>query len=363
MAIQFNCPYCTASIRVPDSTAGKRGKCPKCETLILIPQVERPEVDSAAVTRIDSQSPFEAPPSAEPSTADHGGAAVDADGPAVAVPMIETSQPLMASRVRQRRSRMSASMVVPMVFGAALIVVVLFWFRQPAATLEGKLSAVKLDTESVEPAVVPRSTIAVAENIRESVLTDLEREPQLLKSPKSMNVEFVGSSAGLEIHLYSVPTTQFFVVDPRTDEKLSRYLAEHTKAWNRVRSDVLRGASAEFFKEWYAIRQRDPRGVVKDLLKYRNEIGLSALVGAVGFQVEADVAGQRYRCVYEDDNRQLYFLLPAQTTRFTLRGREIAGSQPPFEASFLVELAAPQPAADEPKTADGAMQAASPDDN
>ena len=258
---------------------------------------------------------------------------------------------------------MSASVIAPMVCGAALIVVVLFWFRQPAETMEGALSAVKLETESLEPALVPRSTIAVSEDVLDSVLNDLEREPQLLKSPKSMNVEFVGTSDGLEIRVSTVPTTRLFVVDPRTDAMLSRYFVEHTKQWNRARADVLRSASAQFFKEWYAIRQRDPRGIVKDLLRYRNEIGLSALVRAAGFHVEAEIGGRRYRCIYEDDNRQLYFLLPAETKKFTLRGREIAGEQQPFEGSYLVEVAVPKPPAEDAKTAGDEMDDAGPGGN
>ena len=37
MAIQFNCPYCTATIQVPDSAAGKKGTCPQCQTKLVVP--------------------------------------------------------------------------------------------------------------------------------------------------------------------------------------------------------------------------------------------------------------------------------------------------------------------------------------
>ena len=38
MAIEFDCPHCTASIRVGDSSAGKVGKCPQCKEKIRVPQ-------------------------------------------------------------------------------------------------------------------------------------------------------------------------------------------------------------------------------------------------------------------------------------------------------------------------------------
>ena len=43
MAIEFNCPYCTAVIRVPDNAGGGKGRCPKCATRISVPKVSTPK--------------------------------------------------------------------------------------------------------------------------------------------------------------------------------------------------------------------------------------------------------------------------------------------------------------------------------
>ena len=45
MAIEFDCPYCTAAIRIGDQAAGKQGACPKCGTTLVVP---RPESTTAA---------------------------------------------------------------------------------------------------------------------------------------------------------------------------------------------------------------------------------------------------------------------------------------------------------------------------
>jgi hypothetical protein len=37
MAIRFNCPNCSTPLAVPDTGAGKKGKCPKCAAEILVP--------------------------------------------------------------------------------------------------------------------------------------------------------------------------------------------------------------------------------------------------------------------------------------------------------------------------------------
>ena len=50
MAIEFDCPYCTATIRVPDAFGGKQGRCPKCDTHLLVPLVVRPGSPTVADT-------------------------------------------------------------------------------------------------------------------------------------------------------------------------------------------------------------------------------------------------------------------------------------------------------------------------
>lgn len=41
--MQVTCSNCQTKIRVPDSAAGKKGKCPKCGTIIAIPALDAPE--------------------------------------------------------------------------------------------------------------------------------------------------------------------------------------------------------------------------------------------------------------------------------------------------------------------------------
>ncbi|HCK52778.1 MAG TPA: hypothetical protein DIC23_06140, partial [Planctomycetaceae bacterium] len=56
MAIEFNCPYCTAVIRVGDTAVGKKGTCPKCDTAVVVPRpgvVSSTEPVSTATTSPD----------------------------------------------------------------------------------------------------------------------------------------------------------------------------------------------------------------------------------------------------------------------------------------------------------------------
>lgn len=37
VSIDFHCPYCGVSIKAPEKTGGKKGRCPKCQQAVYIP--------------------------------------------------------------------------------------------------------------------------------------------------------------------------------------------------------------------------------------------------------------------------------------------------------------------------------------
>lgn len=54
--MQVTCSNCQSKIRVPDSAAGKKGKCPKCGNVIVIPALEAPADEPAPAA---AGSPFD----------------------------------------------------------------------------------------------------------------------------------------------------------------------------------------------------------------------------------------------------------------------------------------------------------------
>lgn len=42
MPIQFQCPHCGHSMQLPDASAGKQGKCPKCQGVVTVPAAVAP---------------------------------------------------------------------------------------------------------------------------------------------------------------------------------------------------------------------------------------------------------------------------------------------------------------------------------
>lgn len=63
MAIQFDCPYCETSVRVPDSASGKKGKCPQCGKVVRVPTIEIPPAKTSGTT--PKRPPAPEPPPVE----------------------------------------------------------------------------------------------------------------------------------------------------------------------------------------------------------------------------------------------------------------------------------------------------------
>jgi hypothetical protein len=61
----ITCNGCNSKIRAPDSAAGKRVKCPKCATLIHIPEAESPHEPAKPEATGVSSTPLPPPPPAE----------------------------------------------------------------------------------------------------------------------------------------------------------------------------------------------------------------------------------------------------------------------------------------------------------
>ena len=45
MSIAVVCSHCSAKLNAPDSAAGKKVKCPKCQSVITVPEALAPEFE------------------------------------------------------------------------------------------------------------------------------------------------------------------------------------------------------------------------------------------------------------------------------------------------------------------------------
>lgn len=57
MPIEFTCPSCSTSIRTPDGSAGKKGKCPKCAAIVQIPAASPAPASQTAAAKFTVKCP------------------------------------------------------------------------------------------------------------------------------------------------------------------------------------------------------------------------------------------------------------------------------------------------------------------
>lgn len=61
MPIEFRCPQCGKLLRTPDTSAGKKGKCPHCQSVNDIPLASTAVAEKPADSAAQSPAPFSAP--------------------------------------------------------------------------------------------------------------------------------------------------------------------------------------------------------------------------------------------------------------------------------------------------------------
>jgi hypothetical protein len=345
MAIQFDCPYCTATMRVPDAVMGTIGRCPKCETSLRVPVVEIPDVRAASMTAsgaasptIEAQSPSWADETRElpriPAAAAKAAHpfADDRDEPRPPAssagtslfgndePEGRTAAPIdnaTAMRMRRDRPRVRGWMWVSLAFVVAAIGIgAAFWWQQksnPVYTARGEVLA-----ETSLSSVIPQKEIDIPEADWAAIKKALEQSPADLRSPQ-MNITFESAPRGIKVGLKPGRNRELVAVPIRDVPEL----VEASSSTNQAMREPRRKALAESLGEMSAQIQSATRaGKPADLSNFGVSVGVTGLGGPLGFACHAVIDRNAYACVFEDREGRLYFLVPTGATDFVIRPRE-----------------------------------------
>ncbi len=316
MAIEFDCPYCTAAIRIGDEAAGKQGTCPKCGTTLIVP---RPQATAAA----DS-------PAAT--------AATDQDVVPEVVPEFQSRpQASISSRVRRRR-RKRGGMGFPLACGGILLLVItVVWILNDPSrfrgSLEGELTASYVPAEvlvrSIDPELLESRSEAYAE-----LVESLKERPGRVRS-NVMVVAFVELGGRMEVRVESAREYRLVRVGMGQTESLRTFVESQSSRLEGLRREDLAGSLGQLLSDWQAAGEADL--AFEDWSGYRESVGLTALVGGLGHHAVARTGRQDLRCLYEGDGA-LYFLVPTSLGEFRLVGRRRRDGSVPFPAEFTVRI-------------------------
>lgn len=362
MAIEFNCPYCTATVRVGDNAAGRMGKCPKCQTRILVPRPAAPPPPSVDIPQTIDLPPelpgadAFAPPAAEqfpvfPAAAPQPVADLTEPPPLGVLPnpTAPSARPsALARKVRRRAgSRNWMRRLVPIGFGLILLALG-GWFAVQmllAERLEGELNAEHLETFEVPPVLIGRELFDLHPKHLDPLLEHLAADPLPLTSSR-MDVQFRGSEKGVTISLSRGKETEWYRVDVRSNPVLGKYYQRESVALDEPRMKQVARAADEFIHDYQAVRAKEAD--ITKVTPYRDSLGLNALVRGFGYHVMVASGQTLYPCVHEDADGGLFFLLPKGLKQFTLQGKQLARGETPFPGKYTVTVRSGKPAAPSP---------------
>lgn len=365
MAIEFNCPYCTAPIRVPDSAGGKRGTCPRCKTGILVPTVptkpklkgaakkseSEPSAEPAPAKKSKKQSArerfadepdftnFAGVESSEPAaTATHPApAAISRPAPPPPPPpgAAPVVTPISQSLKRRKRRRYAW---VPILFGAILVGgVSIFFMIKKATKLEGELQAKVVGNAALKQRLIRAEDVDVEQAKVKRVLKQLE-ETQFQFSRFS----FAASPAGISVQPHATTATDVFEVDISNRKELMEFFKENADELDAFRRREYDTGLKAFFTEAAVILEDSDR-IPDDLVReFQSKVLENAFIDVKGYHLVASLNGKGYHCIYQQGNI-LYFLLPKGTKHFRLFGRKLSDGNRRVKANYYVQVVESQP--------------------
>ena len=336
MAIQFKCPYCTAAIKVPDTSTGKRGTCPKCKTKLVVPDVEIPTTKTPTVS--PTVPPAE-PDAKKPTASNETAQVVDpaALNDEISIPVI---QPISKHHTKRgstrghkkkgRRKNSTLVFLIPLAAVALLVAVLLIVFYQPERKLEGVLTAQTLDTE-LAPGRIQQADVDTTNEEFTRAVESLKQDPFVLTS-ELLRVEFTGADGAIEIRVTAKSNTKFVAVSI-TDPYLRQYIDDNAMLFERRRMATLRISATDFVKQ---VAKEGDR-YISNAVDFRNTVGLNSLRGNFGFVIDGAVGTILCPCVFEFTN-QVWFAVPETATTLVIRGRTIDGMGQLFHGRYTADI-------------------------
>lgn len=363
MALEFNCPYCSVAIRVPDQHAGKRGKCPKCETQLIVPSLptppaaqpatQHPTAPTAAPTA-PAPPTGDFPPAGNPGTVDTGPVFGPPDADSTIIPpqpesqiteAVPTVTPAAGSgsvsrrlrrKTRRRGSQQLLMWLIPVVCLGAFLGVIAVVTNLQTPELKGSLRGSRALKLELPPAVVSRSLLQLSDEQKVEVVAAFASGPESFVSPQ-MVCRIAVTEGSLTVELTPGEGFAWFGVNPGNNLPLMDWIRDHRESLNQSRVNWLSRAVTELAED--KLQKASGQPVQFAAIEYRNGVGVNAHVKAFGYVIEAIADDKQSLGFHEDSNGTVYFALPEDTQSFVIRGRTINGQQL-FPGEYTVKVSA-----------------------
>lgn len=343
MAIEFNCPYCTATVRVGDDASGKIGRCPKCDTRMRIPNISPAGTSSAApspqaIPR--PQPPAETAPQSDSPFPDFTASAPPANpGQLPVVPV--TEDPVTSKYMRKKRRKQSslAGWFPPLLFGGIFVAIGIAYWQWTQPDYTGSLVAEQLNPNQSIQIQLDGTIFNIDQKVFDQIVNEVRDSPSTVRS-NLVNLRFSAGADGLEITLSPGMQAVLVKVPISQHEAVNKFYRNHYDELDDHRLDEMQAGLISLANDWV----KAPEGTKNDTLpEYRNNVVYNAFVKGLGRICYARIGNQIYPCIHEDSTGALYFLVPEGTETFSIRERQDLPEHPIFPSEFRIDVTVNRP--------------------
>lgn len=350
MAIEFNCPYCTATVRVGDDATGKIGRCPKCDTRLRIPTIP-----TAPVAPPASQSPpprekeAEVPPQLIPGLpTDPPHAPLVTTGfsnlnaPPIPdnlgqLPIVPVEQDPVTSKYLKRRKKKNknyTAWIPPVIFGGILVGIAVAYLNWNQVSFSGELPGERMNpNQSIHIELVGKS-FNIDQSIFSQIVDEVRERPSAVHS-NLVNLRFAGGANGLAIALRPGSASVLVKVSLNDHKPIAKFYKDHFDELDDARIKELQQGLISLARDW----TQAPEGTKNETLpNYRNSVVYNSFVKGLGRVCHARIGNVMYPCIHEDHSGALYFLVPIGTTNFEIRERTDLEQAAVLPADFLIKV-------------------------
>lgn len=319
MELEFNCPYCTVAIRVGIESAGKIGRCPKCDTKLRIPEV--PDVDlrevSPQIAPLEVVSDEFVAPATVPIVAPPV-----ASQPAAWVPSVDPNSKAEKLRRKRRQGSPILAMIAPMLFGGIFLLCLVgyWWWTQP--TFRGDIDGQVLDSQYALAVTLDGPANGAPAEPFHSWMAQLFQFPvRMVDQEQLVGVRYLSKDGKhLTVLLEPGEQTELVQVPLTSITNVGDFYADHISRMDEGRQAELTSALIAVCDDWMAIKD-DPEPK-QNLAAYTETLAYNAHVRGLGRVCEAVIDQKLYPCVGENAQQELVFLVPKGTDMFEVRERK-----------------------------------------
>lgn len=404
MSIEFNCPYCTATVRVADAAAGKVGRCPKCETRLRVPnvgpfatteaapptppqpaashpsttddrQTDTPAFDPDETqifrkeTAENSTSPAQSEPAPQfPSQGAPATPLNTATGPASDVlpdfnfadpkpatpastpgqlPLVPPDADPITSRYLKRKKKNKfdyGKLIGPGLFGTLLVIIAVTYYVWSLPSFLGQLPGERLSPNQSIQVPLRGSLFDIDQKAFQRIVDDVRQSPIELRS-ELVILRMQTAADGLQLSLQPGGGADLIRVQVQTLAPVNKHYRNHYDRLDDARLLEIQNALVSLGHDWLKAPED---GKTQMFPNYRHSLIYNAFVKGLGRICYARVGNAMYPCVHENLDGVLYFVVPKGTKEFAILERQEVPETPFFPSQFRIDVVVGLPEMDAP---------------